>query len=147
MKALIPAVVLGFAVWAGAPPPAAADEKVGTSVSHEAVTSARFTIRNPTADAISYRVKWGDGKWKPVKIPPGKTYEHSYRLNEKGEFPGPSIRFDHVLNDGRATPKVYDLRPSRVVRGGFGPGGNTGSPKAYYFKVSADGRFLDLHQK
>jgi hypothetical protein len=149
VKKLIPAVALGLAaaLWAGTAPPAGAGEKTGTSVSDQAVAYAQFSIDNPTADPISYRVKWGNGEWKPVKILPGETYEHSYKLNARGEFFTPSIRFDYILNDGQATPKVYDLRPSRVVRGGFGPGGNTGTPKAYYFKVSADRRFLELHQK
>ena len=149
MKKLIPAVALGLvaALWTGAAPPAQAQEKTGTSVSDEAVVYAMFSIHNPTADPISYSVKCGNGEWKPVKILSGKTFDHSYKLNAKVEFPGPSIRFDYKLNDGQATPKVYALRPSQVVRGGFGPKGNTGTPKAYYFEVSADGRFLELYLK
>src|SRR5262245_33851028 len=112
VKKLIPAVALGLAaLLAGAAPVArGAQEKTGTSVSDLPVAYAMFSIHNPTADPISYRVKWGNGEWKPVKILPGETYEHSYKLNAKGEFFTPSIRFDHILNDGQATPKVYDLR-------------------------------------
>jgi hypothetical protein len=149
MRKLISAIALGLvaALWAGAAAPARAQEKTGTSVSDLPVAYAEFSIHNPTADPITYRVKWGNGDWKPTKILPGETYEHSYKLNAKGEFFPPSIQFDYILNDGRSTPKVYSLRPSRVVRGGFGPGGNTGTPKAYYFNVSADRRFLELYQK
>src|SRR5262249_38497138 len=86
VKKLIPAValILAAALWARASPPArGAGEKIGTPVSDQPVTSAMFSIHNPTADPIYYQVKWGKGEWKEVKILPGETYEHSYKLNAK----------------------------------------------------------------
>jgi len=147
MKKLIPILgpVLAVALWEGTA--ALAQERIGTSTSDEAVAYASFSIRNSTADPIPYRVKWGNGAWKPVKINPGETYTHSYRINAKGEFPSPSVRFDYKVNDGQVTPKVYGLYTSQVVRGGFGPGANSGTPKAYYFEFSASGRFLKLYEE
>jgi len=152
MRKLIPTVALALAaaLWAGAAPPVrGAGEKIGKSVSDQAVAYAMFAIRNPTKHSITYEVKWGKGAWKSVRIRPGESYEHSYKLSAKGEFPSPLIRFDRVLNriDGDPSYKNYELYTSRVVRGGFGPGGNTGTPKAYYFEVSANRRYLDLYGK
>jgi hypothetical protein len=149
MRRLISAIAFGLVatLWACAASPVQAQEKTGTSVSHMQVEYAKFSIHNPTGDAISYRVRWGNGEWKPTKILPGETYEHSYKLNAKGEFFPPTIRFDYILNDGKATPKIYSLRPSKVVRGGFGPGGNSGTPKPYHFGVTGNGRYLELYSK
>lgn len=151
MKRLISTVALAFAaiLWAGAAAPSRAGEKTGTSVSDQAVAYAAFSIENPTTHRIFYDVKWGNGAWKPTRILPGETYEHKYKLNAKGEFLGPHIRFDRVLNriDGAPWYKLYKLETNRVVRGGFGPGGNTGTPRPYHFDASADGRMLELYEK
>ena len=149
MRKLVSAAAFGVAatLMACAAPPALAQEKTGTSVSDLPVSYAMFSVHNPTKNPITYQVKWGSGAWDSTKILPGETYEHSYKLNAKGEFFPPSIRFDYILNDGKSTYKVYGPRPSQVVRGGFGPGGNTGTPKPYHFSLSADRRFLDLYAK
>jgi hypothetical protein len=150
MKKLIPAVALGLATFlVGAAPPAQGAEKIGTSVSDQAVAYAMFSVHNPSTRTISYEVQWGKGAWKSIRILPGETYDHSYKLNAKGEFPGPSVRFDRIVNriDGQPWYKDYAIDTSRVVRGGFGPGGNTGTPKAYFFEVSADRRSLELYRK
>jgi hypothetical protein len=143
-----PTIAVLFAGALGVGTAAPAQEKTGTSVSDQAVVYAMFEIHNPTAHAISYEVRWGNGAWKPVRIMRGESYEHSYKLNAKGEFFAPHIRFDRILNriDGSPSYKVYKLDTNRVVRGGFGPGGNTGTPRPYHFDVS-DRRMVELYEK
>ena len=148
MKKPIPTLALGFiaVLSAGAVAPAAAQEKVGTSTSDESVNYAAFSIHNSTTGTLYYQVRWGEkGQWKETKILTGQTYEHRYRLNAKGEFFGPQIRFDRVVGDNKYTNEYYDLDTKQISKGGFGPPGRGGTPKAYVFKASADRRKVDLH--
>lgn len=149
MKKPSPTIVVVFAAALGAGAAAPAQEKIGTSVSDQAVAYATFTIHNPTTQAISYDVRWGNGPWQPFRVQRGETYKHWYKLNAKGEFFPPHVRFDRVLNriDGAPWYKQYKLDTSRVVKGGFGPGGNSGTPKPYHFEALADRRMLELYEK
>ena len=85
MKKLIPvALVFAAALCAGAGAPAA--QKIGTSVSDQAVAYALFSIHNPTAQAISYEVRWRNGAWEMVRIWRGDTWEHWSKLDAKGQI-------------------------------------------------------------
>ncbi|HVK07553.1 MAG TPA: hypothetical protein VM597_02130 [Gemmataceae bacterium] len=147
MRKPIPTIALGFAIvlWTGAITPAAAQEKVGTSVSHESANYAAFSVTNSTTGTLYYQVRWGKGEWKETKILTGQTYEHRQRLNAKGEFQGPQIRFDRVVGDNKYTNEYYDLDTKQISKGGFGPPGRGGTPKPYVFKASADRRTVDLY--
>jgi hypothetical protein len=148
MKKLIPTVALVFAaaLWAGAAPPVrGAGALIGSkSVNNQAGVYAMFAIHNPTKHTITYEVKWGNGGWeRPVRLQPGTNYRHWCKLNDKGEFPSPYIRFDRVLNriDGDPLYRNYELYTRRVVRSKSG--GSTGTPMGYTFNVS-DRRQVDL---
>jgi hypothetical protein len=125
---------------------ACAQENVGTSCADCPNYSGAFLIENPTGVAIPYEYKWGNGPWKHMSLPSGRTETHSYPLggNRNGRAPTPYIRFDRIGGDGHFTAREYRMAFYAIGYGGYGAQAHTTQPKKYYFKYADDHRTLDI---
>src|SRR3954468_15026776 len=74
-----------------------------------ATTYGSFVISNPSNVAIHYQVRWGNGDWQTVCIYPGEVRWHYYEIDENGQVPTPSVRFDCIAGDEDITYRVYNV--------------------------------------
>jgi hypothetical protein len=98
-----------------------------------------FVVRNPSRVTIHYQVKWGDGEWQSYRVAPGYRQYHAYPLDEDGRAPAPYVRFDCICGDDDVTYKTYHMNFYAVDDAWEG--------KAYVFRHSPGGKFLDLYQE
>lgn len=99
---------------------------------------AAFVLRNPSNVTIHYQVRWGDGDWQSYTVAPGCERSHYHDLDEYGRAPAPQVRFDYICGDDDVTYRTYGVdfyAVSNPFRG-----------KAYVFRHSPNGRFLDLYR-
>ena len=96
----------------------------GQSARADAAGDHINTITNPTRTTIRYQVKWGvQGQWRSFSLTPGQ----STTLGADGA--ASAIRFNAGMQAGKIVSKVYNLQQD----------------VGYVFRLSADGRSLDLY--
>jgi hypothetical protein len=140
MKRNLLAIALAIAVMSLAPIATLAQQPMGA-----------FSIDNNTGVTLYYQVRWGDGPWVDWTLMNGWINRHWHPLDSRGEAPTPQVRYDVIGGDGGFTEQIYDMEFYSVWNTSSGGLVNVRwdvtPPKAYYFRFSPDGRFIQLYRR
>ena len=107
-----------------------------------------FSIKNNTAFTVYYQTRWAEADiWMPAAIKPFGTMNHWCNRTLKNIPQGyPKIRFDYIANDGKFTPRVYELQTyTRIFGTDVGDRISHEDTRKYQFVYNSQTLILDLY--
>jgi hypothetical protein len=107
----------------------------GTNAQAAETQYGAVVLNNPSDVTLHYQIKWGDGDWAPVCLPPHTDMTHWMPLDCRGRAPVPEVAF----NDTHGCQKVYSLEFYATCRP------NDQTAKMYSFQYSCNGQEVDLY--
>ena len=104
-----------------------------------------FSISNNTTFTVHYRIKWSrDHPWKETTVKSSHIMTHWYSAKHISQG-FPKISFDYIANDGKSTPRSYNLQTYiRHLGSGVKPD-HTKDAREYQFGYNSRTEILDLY--